>query len=326
MGIILLSKNQVEDEFAMRDIYCATLMDLAAKNPNIVVMDADLMAAVGVSPFAKAYPEQTINCGIQEANMFGVAAGLSAVGKIPFAHTFGTFATRRACDQIFMSGAYAKLNVKVVGSDPGVTASLNGGTHMPFEDIGIMRTIPTMTIIEPTDAAMLESIVRQAATTYGMFYIRLSRKKAIKIYEKGSSFHIGQAVVLKEGSDVTIIAAGICVADSLTAAAQLEREGVSCRVVNIFAIKPIDQETIIKCAQETGAIVTAENHNIINGLGSAVAEVLVEHAPVPMERIGINDEFGEVGTVDYLKERFCLTAQDITQKARKVLARKKGSK
>ncbi len=323
MANINISKTHAEDEKAMRDVYCDTLMDMAETNKNILVLDADLMAAVGVAKFAKEYPDQAINCGIQEANMFGVAAGLSAVGKIPFAHTFGTFATRRAADQIFMSCAYAGLNVKVVGSDPGVTASLNGGTHMPFEDIGIMRVIPTMTIIEPTDAAMLADIVRQAAETYGMFYIRLSRKKMVQIFEPGSTFDIGKGVVLRDGSDLTIIAAGICVADALAAADELAQEGVSCRVVNIFTIKPVDTELIARCARETGAIVTAENHNVIGGLGSAVAEALAENAPVPMERIGVNDEFGEVGSVEYLKERFGLTVADIVKKSRKVLKRKR---
>lgn len=323
MANINISKTRAEDEKAMRDVYCDTLMELAETNKNILVLDADLMAAVGVAKFAKEYPDQAINCGIQEANMFGVAAGLSAVGKIPFAHTFGTFATRRAADQIFMSCAYAGLNVKVVGSDPGVTASLNGGTHMPFEDIGIMRVIPTMTIIEPTDAAMLADIVRQAAETYGMFYIRLSRKKMVQIFEPGSTFDIGKGVVLRDGSDLTIIAAGICVADALAAADALAKEGVSCRVVNIFTIKPVDIELIARCARETGAIVTAENHNVIGGLGSAVAEALAENAPVPMERIGVNDEFGEVGSVEYLKERFGLTVADIVKKSRKVLERKR---
>ena len=325
MANITISKTHGEDEKAMRDVYCDTLLELAETNKDIVILDADLMAAVGVARFAQEYPDRAINCGIQEANMFGVAAGLSAVGKIPFAHTFGTFATRRAADQVFLSCAYAGFNVKVVGSDPGVTASLNGGTHMPFEDIGIMRVIPTMTIIEPTDAAMLADIVRQAAQTYGMFYIRLSRKKMVKIFEADSTFDIGKGVVVREGSDLTIIAAGICVADALTAADELAKQGVSCRVVNIFTIKPIDSELIAQCARETGAVVTAENHNIIGGLGSAVAEVLAENAPVPMERVGVNDEFGEVGSVDYLKERFGLTANDIVIKCQKVLERKRNA-
>ncbi len=326
MANITICKSHTEDEQAMRDVYCDTLMELAKANKNILILDADLMAAVGVARFAQQYPDQAINCGIQEANMFGVAAGLSAVGKIPFAHTFGTFATRRAADQVFLSCAFAGFNVKVVGSDPGVTASINGGTHMPLEDMGIMRMIPTMTIIEPTDAAMLADIVRQAANTYGMFYIRLSRKKMVQIFEPGSTFDIGRGIVLREGSDLTIIAAGICVADALTAADELASAGISCRVVNIFTIKPIDAGLITACARETGAVVTAENHNIIGGLGSAVAEVLGEHAPVPMERIGVCDEFGEVGSVEYLKERFGMTAKDIANKCRKVLQRKRNEK
>lgn len=322
MCIVLLSNEFTEDEKAMRDVYCDTLLDIAVKDDRLLVLDADLMAAVGVSRFAKKYPQKTINCGIQEANMFGVAAGLSARGKVPFAHTFGTFATRRACDQIFMSGAYAGLNVKVVGSDPGVTAALNGGTHMPFEDIGIMRTIPTMTIIEPTDTTMLDFVIREAMDTYGMFYIRLSRKKMIKVFEKGSRFSLDKAILLRQGSDVTIIASGILVAEALKAAEELEKQGISAQVVNVYVIKPIDKQTIIECAGKTGAVVTAENHNVMNALGSAVAEVLAENIPVPMERVGVNDEFGEVGDVEYLKERFGLTAENIVEKAKKAVARK----
>jgi len=254
--------------------------------------------------------------------MIGVAAGLSATGKIPYAHTFGPFATRRCYDQVFLSGAYTKSNIRIIGSDPGVTAAYNGGTHMPFEDLGIMRNIPEMTIIIPTDSIMLKNIIKQAAKLFGMFYIRLLRKNAIKIYEKGSTFKIGKAVKLKEGKDVTIIANGIMVTEALNAAYMLEEKGISARILDMFTLKPADKKEIIKCAKETGAIVTAENHNIINGLGSAVAEVLVEDIPIPMERIGVRDMFGEVGPVDYLRERFELTASDIVKKVEKVLKRK----
>ena len=193
---------------------------------------------------------------------------------------------------------------------------------MPFEDLGIMRNIPEMTIITPTDSIMLKNIIKQVAELFGMFYIRLLRKNAIKIYEKGSTFEIGKAIKLKEGTDVTIIANGIIVAEALNAAYILEERGISARVLDMFTLKPIDKEEIIKCAKETGAIVTAENHNIINGLGSAVAEVLVENIPTPMERVGVKDLFGEVGPVDYLKERFKLTANDIVRKVEKVLKRR----
>lgn len=308
----------------MRTAYCDTLMALAETNHNIIAMDADLMGAMGMKPFQKRFPEQTIDCGIQEANMIGVAAGLSAVGKIPFAHSFGPFVTRRACDQVFMSGAYAKLNVKVIGSDPGITAQINGGTHMPFEDMGIMRGIPTMTILEPTDVTMLKSVLPQMAETYGMFYMRLVRKSCIKIYEDGSEFEIGKAVVLREGSDVTIVASGFCVAESLKAADMLAADGIHAEVIDSFTWKPFDEQTLLNSAQKTGAVVSAENHNVLTGLGAAVAAALALNHPVPLEQVGIQDEFGEVGNLDYLAERFQLTAPYIAEKAKKAIGRRRG--
>lgn len=322
LNIILSETNEAEKK-AMRDVFCETMIDLAKQNQNIIVMDADLMAAVGMSNFQKELPDQTVNCGIQEANMFGAAAGLSRTGKIPFAHTFAPFATRRSCDQIFMSGAYAKMNIKVIGSDPGITATLNGGTHMPFEDIGIMRGIPEMTVLEPTDGVMLKDIITKVANEYGMHYIRLVRKISKTVYKEGSTFEIGKAAQIRAGKDVTIIATGYCVVESIKAAKILETKGISARILNMFTIKPIDKDAIINAANETGAIVTAENHNIINGLGSAVAEVITENNLVPMERIGVNDQFGEVGTLDYLAERFGLTANDIVDKCIKAVERKR---
>jgi len=320
--MILSRMNNIKEDVSMRDVYCQTLIELSKKNDQIVVLDADLMSSMGMIPFLEEFPERTFNCGVQEANMIGVAAGLSATGKIPYAHTFGPFATRRCYDQVFLSGGYAKSNIRIIGSDPGVTAAYNGGTHMPFEDLGIMRNIPEMTIIAPTDSIMLKNIIKQLAGLYGMFYLRLLRKNAIKIYKEGSTFKIGKAVKLKDGKDVTIIANGIMVSEALNAAYMLEERGISARVLDMFTLKPIDKEEIIVCAKETGAIVTAENHNIINGLGSAVAEVLAENIPTPMERVGVKDLFGEVGPVDYLKERFELTVNDIVRKVEKVLKRK----
>jgi transketolase len=322
MGVNLAKKN-IKESNEMRDVYCKTLMELARNDDRIIALDADLMNSMGMVPFFKEYPERTFNCGVQEANMIGVAAGLSATGKIPYAHSFGTFATRRCFDQIFVSTAYAKLNVRIIGSDPGITAAYNGGTHMPFEDIGIMRNVPDITILEPVDTSMLGDLVKKTADTYGVFYIRLLRKNAIKIYEEHSTFEIGKGIQLKSGNDVTIIATGIMVSESLKAAEILEKEGVSTRVVNIFTLKPIDSELIIKCAKETRAIVTAENHSIINGLGSAVAEILVENELVPLERVGIKDIFGEVGPVNYLAEKFEMTADDIIKKVKIAIARKK---
>jgi transketolase len=306
----------------MRAAYCDTLIDMAANDPRVVALDADLVGAIGMGPFQKRFPERMFNCGVQEANMMGVAAGLSATGKIPFAHTFGSFASRRCFDQVFISAAYAKLNVKIVGSDPGITSAYNGGTHMPFEDMALMRAIPGATLLEPVDNVMLENLLRQVKDRYGLYYIRLLRKEPVMIFEPGSTFEIGKGVVLRDGQDVTLIASGCLVGDTLDAAQQLSEQGISARVVNIFTWKPIDTELIVRCAKETGAIVTVENHNIIGGLGGAVAEVLAENAPAVMERIGSQDRFGEVGQVDYLKKAFGMTAEDIAEKAKKALGRK----
>ena len=311
-----------KDTMDMRDAYCSSLIRLADGDERIIALDADLMGAMGTKPFEKEYPERTVDCGIQEANMVGVACGMSAAGKIPFAHTFAPFMTRRACDQIFMSGAYAKMNVKLVGSDPGITAQLNGGTHMPFEDMGIMRLIPEMTVIEPTDVSMLEDLMPQIAAQYGMVYMRLVRKEVQQVYERGSQFTIGKAVHVREGSDATIIASGFCVAEAIRAAALLAQEGISVRILDMFTWKPLDREAILSAAAETGAIVTAENHNVINGLGAAVAEVLVREHPVPVEMVGVQDEFGEVGKLAYLAERFGLKAENIADAVRRVLKRK----
>ena len=319
---VTLAKERIVEQVAMRDVYCNTLIELAEKDKRIVVLDADLMKSMGIVPFLKKYPDRAFDVGVQEANMIGVAAGLSATGKIPFAHSFATFATRRCFDQVFLSCGYARLNVRIIGSDPGITAAYNGGTHMPFEDMGIMRNIPDITILEPVDTVMLKDLIKQTKDRYGVFYIRLLRRNAVKIYEEGSSFEIGKGIELKEGKDVTIIATGIMVNESLKAAEILEEEGILARVVNMFTLKPIDKEIIIRCAEETGALVTAENHSILNGLGSAVAEVLAENIPVPLERVGVKDLYGEVGPVDYLAKRFEMTAEDIVLKVKKVIERK----
>lgn len=310
------------EALAMRDAYAETMTELVKENSKIMYLEADLMNSIGMVKFSKEFPQNTVNCGIQEANMLGVAAGMSAVGMIPFTHTFGCFATRRALDQIFVSGAFAKANIRMLGSDPGVTAAYNGATHMPFEDIGLLRGIPGITIIEPTDSTMLRDMVRQTAKLEGMFYIRLSRKNAVKVFEDGATFEIGKAAKIKDGTDVTIIASGICVDEAIKAAEVLEEKGINAAILNVFTIKPIDREAIEEAAKKTGAIVTVENHNVHNGLGSAVSEVLVETTPVPMERIGIQDEFGEVGSVDYLKEKFGLTAANIVAQVEKVIKRK----
>lgn len=323
MANIKLSKENNVEDLEMRVALCDTLLELAKENENVVYLDSDLMSSMKTVEFGKKYPERTFNCGVQEANMMGVASGLSAIGKIPFAHTFGPFATRRCFDQVFLSGGYAKQNIKIIGSDPGVTASKNGGTHMPFEDLGLMRLIPDMNIITLTDTTMLKDIVKKSANDYGMYYMRLLRKNAVKVYEEGSTFEIGKANLIKEGTDVTIIANGIMVNEAIKANEVLSEEGISVKILDMFTLKPLDCDAVINAAKETGAIVTCENHNYINALGSAVSECVSENHPTPVKRIGVKDRFGQVGSVDFLKEEYELTAKDIVKAVKDVLKMKK---
>ena len=318
----------IQDDFKkhprmMREVYCEKLISLARENENIVALDADLVSSSGMKPFFQEFPERAIQCGIAEANMVGIASGLSAMGKIPFAHSFGCFATRRVCDQIMVSAAYARQNVRIVGTDPGVTAAYNGGTHMPFEDMGVLRSIPDITLIEPTDPVMLADILTQLAKLKGVFYMRMARKNVTAVYNEGSTFQIGTGNIISKGKDVTIIASGIMVAEALKAAVILRTNGVSARVVDMFTWKPIDAELVEACARDTGAIVTAENHNIVGGLGSAVAEAAGLTYPVPVEMVGVKDRFGQVGTEDFLREEYRLTAAEIVGAAERAIARKR---
>lgn len=306
----------------VRDIYVEGLIELAEKDERIILLEADLMTAAKTVSFKNRFPDRLINVGVAEANMIGVAAGLSAMGKIPFTHTFTPFATRRCFDQIFISIAYSGLNVKMMGSDPGVSAELNGGTHMSFEDVGIMRNIPEMVIYEPVDGNQLKKALPQLLEHNGPVYLRMIRKYSENVINEDIAFKLGMASTLVEGSDATIFASGLMVKNSLEATAKLKEEGIKVRLVNMHTIKPIDQEAVRKAARETGAIVTAENHNIINGLGSAVAEILVENDPVPMKRIGVKDHFGEVGTKEFLMEKYGMTARDIAKAVREVIKRK----
>jgi len=312
----------MQEQQEMRAVYSATMMAMAEKDERIVALQADLMGAHGMRAFAEKFPERSFNVGVAEANMVGVAAGLAAAGKIPFVHSFATFATRRCFDQIAISVCYAKLNVRIIGSDPGVGAELNGSTHMALEDAGIMRTLPGITIFEPVDSVQLKAALPVLAYHEGPVYIRLFRKTAVSVFQQGYQFTYGKADVLKEGRDVTVIAAGVCVAEALTAAQKLAISGIEVRILNMHTIKPIDAEAIIQAAVETGAIVTAENHSIVGGLGSAVAEVLAEERPTPLVRVGVRDRFGEVGKQDYLMRTFGITAADIEAAALKAIARK----
>ena len=310
------------DEREVRQTMAAGLVSAAAKDDRIVVLDADLMSCHSTKCFLEAYPERFINVGIAEANLIGVAAGMAAFGKIPFAFSFAPFATRRCYDQIFISVAYSKLPVKIVGSDPGVMAEANGGTHMPFEDMSIMRAIPHMVCFEPTDATMLEKALPEIIDYPGAVYIRMFRKKAEKIYDDSLEFKLGKAVTLKDGGDVTLVASGIMVARALKAADELKEAGIDARVLNIHTWKPIDEDAIVSAAKDTGAIVTCENHTTAGGLGTAVAEVAAEKCPVPMEFVGVKNSFGEVGKEAYLSEKFGLTVSDIVAAAKRAVARK----
>ncbi|PLS01362.1 transketolase family protein [Neobacillus cucumis] len=307
------------ENIEMRQMYANTLLELAQNNPNVIALEADLMSAISTNKISKSLPNQLINCGIMEANMMGVAAGLSLTGIIPFVHTFGQFATRRAFDQLFVSGAYAKTNIKILGSDAGVTAEHNGGTHMTFEDLGLVRLIPNAVVYEVSDSTMLGYLLRKIEKEHGIHYIRTIRKNAVKIYAENETFETGKGKVLREGGDVTIIASGIMVAESLKAADLLKEQGMEATVIDMFSIKPIDEELIVQYAKKTKAVVTAENHNVIGGLGSAVAEVLSEQCPTKIKRIGVREKFGQVGKADYLKEVYQLTAKDIVEAAKGVI-------
>ena len=299
-----------------------TIPALAAEDPDVIYLDADLMSCIGTGKWAKEHPERAVNCGIAEANMIGVACGLASAGFKPIVHTFGPFASRRCFDQVFLSGGYAKNDITVIGTDPGVTATMNGGTHMPFEDVAPYRTVPGATVIDVTDPACLISVLRQCVDRPGVKYIRVGRKQYARVYSDSADLPIGKAVTLREGKDVAIFAAGIMVHEALQAAKTLEAQGIQAAVVDLFTIKPLDAEAVARRAKETGAVVVAENHSRHGGLYSAVLEVLAENCPVPAACVAVEDEFGEVGPQDYLQERFGLTAGHIVSQAKAVLARK----
>jgi len=299
-----------------------TIPALAAEDPDLIYLDADLMNCIGTAKWAKEHPDRGVNCGIAEANMVGVACGLASAGFKPIVHTFGPFASRRCYDQAFLSGGYAKNDITIIGTDPGVTATLNGGTHMPFEDVALYRALPGSTVIDITDPAMLVSVLRQCKDRPGVKYIRVGRKQLARVYEDGSELPIGKAVTLREGSDAVIFAAGIMIHEAMQAAKTLEAEGVSAAVVDLFTIKPLDAGAVEAYARQTGAVVVAENHNRNGGLYSAVTAVLAERCPVPACCVAVEDEFGEVGPQDYLQERFGLTAAHIVSQVKAVLARK----
>ena len=307
-----------KDDIEMRRIYSAKLSELMDRDDRIVALEADLMGAITNDILQRENPGKVINCGIMEANMIGVAAGMSIAGKYPFAHTFTAFASRRCFDQLFMSCAYQKNNVKVIASDAGITAVHNGGTHMSFEDMGIMRGLAHTVVMEMTDGTMFENILEQVALKDGFYWIRTMRKNAYTIYEEGSRFEIGKGNIVRDGKDVTLIANGIMVIEALKAAEELEKDGISAAVIDMFTLNPIDRELIKEYAERTGKIVTCENHSIHNGLGSAVSEVVAESGNARVKRIGIQQRYGQVGTLDFLMEEYGLTAEHIYRKAKEL--------
>ena len=306
-------------KIATREAYGKALVKLGKINDDVVVLDADLSKSTKTNDFCKAYPNRFFNMGIAEQNLVGAACGFAAAGKIPFASTFAMFATGRAFEVIRYSACYPKLNVKICATHAGITVGEDGGSHQSVEDISLMRSIPNMTVLVPADGVEAEKMIFAAAEFNGPMYVRLGRSAVPTLFNEDYNFEIGKGVVLKEGNDATIIACGMMVNEAILAADMLKEENINVRVINMSTIKPIDTELIIKAAKETKAIVTAEEHSIIGGLGSAVSEVVSENCPIIVKKVGINDCFGESGTPAELLEKYGLTAKHIVEKVKEAM-------
>lgn len=303
----------IDKKIATRQSYGEKLAELGDKNPDIVVLDADLSSATKTGIFAEKFPDRFINVGIAEQNMMGIAAGLSTFGKIPYASTFAIFAAGRSYDQIRNSIAYPKLNVKICATHAGVTVGEDGATHQMIEDISLMRTLPNMKVMCTSDDIQTKWAVEEISKIEGPVYLRLSRLATLPIYSEDQKFEFGKAIQIGEGTDASIIATGVCVTEALKAQELLKEKGINVRVVDIHTIKPIDKELIIKCAKETKQIITIEDHNIIGGLGSCVCEVLAENYPVKVKRLGIQDQFGKSGKAEELMHYFKIDADAIIE-------------
>lgn len=311
-------------KIATREAYGKALAVLANTNENVVVLDADLSKSTKTADFKVVAPERFFNMGIAEANMVGVAAGLSTCGKIPYVSTFAMFAAGRAFEQIRNSVCYPKLNVKICATHAGLTVGEDGASHQAIEDISLMRSIPNMIVINPADAVETEAAIKAIADINGPCYVRLGRMAVANVNDASTyKFELGKGITLSEGNDIAIIATGIMVEAAMDAKKILASEGINARVINIHTIKPIDSDIIINAAKETGAIVTAEEHSIIGGLGSAVAEVVGEEYPVPVLKVGVKDVFGESGKPNELLEKYGLTSKDIVEKVKKAISLKK---
>ena len=309
-------------KIATREAYGKALVRLGTENKDIVVLDADLSKSTKTSDFAKAFPQRFFDMGVAEQNMLGTAAGLAAAGKIPFASSFAMFATGRAFEQIRNSIAYPALNVKIAATHAGISVGEDGASHQTVEDIAIMRALPNMTVIVPADATETEMAVNAAVKIHGPIYLRLGRLALPVLFDENYRFEVGRANTVRDGSDVTVIACGLMVGEALQAAERLSVENISVRVINMHTVKPLDRDAITKAARETKAVVTAEEHNIIGGLGSAVAEVLTRTFPVVQEMVGVKDTFGESGVPAELLEKYGLTAKAIVNAVKRVIERK----
>ena len=309
----------MSNKIATREAYGKALVKLGKINDDVVVLDADLSKSTKTNDFYKAYPDRFFNMGIAEQNLVGAACGFAATGKIPFASTFAMFATGRAFEIIRNSACYPKLNVKICATHAGITVGEDGGSHQSVEDISLMRSIPNITVLVPADGVEAEKMIFAAAEYNGPMYVRLGRSAVPTLFDENYNFEIGKGVVLREGDDATIIACGMMVNEALIAADMLKEENINVRVINMSTIKPIDTELIIKAAKETKAIVTAEEHSIIGGLGSAVSEVVSENHPVKVKKVGLNDCFGESGTPGELLEKYGLTAKNIVAKVKEAI-------
>lgn len=307
---------------ATREAYGKALVELGEIDKNVVVLDSDLSAATKTGAFSKAFPERFFNTGIAECNMMGVAAGLAATGHTVFASTFAMFAAGRAFEQVRNTIAYPRLNVKIGATHAGISVGEDGASHQCCEDIALMRSIPGMVILNPADDVEARAAVFAAAEYDGPVYMRFGRLAVPRIFDESYKFEIGKAVILKEGTDVTIIATGLMVNEALIAAEELLKDGISAQVVNMATIKPLDAETVINCAKKTGAVVTAEEHNIIGGLGSAVCEVLSQSVPVPVLRVGVEDVFGKSGPAQELLCLFGLDAENIIKTSKRAISKK----
>jgi transketolase len=307
---------------AIRDAFGQALLELGSENKDVVVLDADLASSTRASFFANEYPDRFFQMGIAEQNMMGVAAGLALMGKIPYVTTFAVFATKRVCDQVTISVAYPNLNVKIIGAYTGLLSGCTGATHQAIEDVAIMRAVPNMVVVDPADAEEMRQAVKAIARHHGPVYLRETRDEWPDIFSNDYKFEIGKSTIVREGSDAVIIACGVMTSESLQAAEILAKEGINVRVINMSTIKPIDKKAIVESAKKTGAVLTAENHNVYGGLGSAVAEILGEEAPTLMARVGIRDIFGESGSNTELLDKYDMNAKYIAEAVNKVLERK----